>query len=369
MALRGSIATMPVEDVFEWAARRQISGRLLVERDDVTRTFWLSRGVAVWETSTVPEEQLGQILLRSGLIDERTLDGALLAQSTGAAAFGRILVAVGAVAETDMATILTIKVREALCEVAAWTDGTFDLDPAEPPAGGRVPVGVELVPCLALARSRQARWVEIRARIPADGLGFAVRDPASAVIAATGRVDGRRLIEVIDAGGSAGDAIAALAGERFATLDVLADLLAVGAIEIDPTRGRGDLGHASPAVLAQAIELRLADGDRAGALELAALALARLPADPLVRRLYREAERARVAELARALLGRHQVPQVRRSPAELDALELSDVERRLVRRVDGRWDLLSLIRTSPFGDVPTLLAFASLADRGILALS
>jgi hypothetical protein len=60
---------------------------------------------------------------------------------------------------------------------------------------------------------------------------------------------------------------------------------------------------------------------------------------------------------------------LRRSPAELDAAELSDIERRLAHRVDGRWDLLSLVRSSPFGEVPSLLAFATLAERGIIELS
>lgn len=375
MALRGSITTMPVEDVVAWAARHGATGRLVIERDDVARTFWLDRGVAVWATSNVPEEQLGQILLRSGLIDEQALAGALggplttTAGAAGATAFGQLLVAVGAIAETDLATILTTKVREALCEVVAWTEGTFDFEPVPPPAAGRVAVGVELTACLELARARAARWAEIRARIPGDGVGFVVRDPAAAVISATGRVDGRRLIEVLVAGGSAGDAIAALAGERFATLDVLADLLAAGAIELDPAGGKGDLAHARPRQLVEAVERRLEDGDRAGALALAAQALALHPADAEVRAAYKDAERARAAELARALLSRHRVPALRRSPAELDALELTDVERRLVSRVDGRWDLLTLVRTSPFGDVATLLAFAALAERGIVALS
>jgi hypothetical protein len=369
VSLRGAIATMPVDDVFEWAARRGATGRLVVERDDVVRTFWLDGGAAVWETSNVPEEQLGQILLRSGLVDEKILSDALDARTHENVAFGKILVRFGAVAEEHLTAILTIKIREALCEVAAWTDGWFDFDNEDAPVSNRVPVAVELPVCVAQARLRQPRWAEIRRTIPHDGLGFAVRDRGGVVIGATGRVDGAKLLDILEQGRSAGDAIAALAGERFAVLDVLTDLVQVGAITVDPARGRGDLSRASADVVVAAIESRLGDGDRAGALSLAARALAVAPADPEIRRLYKEAERARVTEVARSLLSRHQVPRLRRSPAELDALELSDIERRTARRVDGRWDLLSLVRSSPFGEVPTLLAFATLAERGIIALS
>jgi len=47
VSLRGAIATMPVDDVFEWAARRKVTVRLVVERDQVVRTFWLADGAAV----------------------------------------------------------------------------------------------------------------------------------------------------------------------------------------------------------------------------------------------------------------------------------------------------------------------------------
>jgi len=366
--LRGSIATMPVDDVFEWAARRRVTGRLMVEREGIVRTFWLAGGVAVWETSNVPEEQLGQILLRSGLVDERILAEALDAGTHENVAFGKVLVRMGAVQEDHLIAILGIKVREALCEVAAWSDGLFDFDATAVPASDRVPVAVELPPCLVLARIRHLRWEQLRMTLPHDAIAFTVQERNAVLAGATGRVDGPRLLAVLERGGTAGDAIAALAGERFATLDVLADLVAVGTIAIDP-RSRVDLSRVPPAELAAQIESRLGDGDRSGALTLAAKALAIAPDHARIRQLFRDAERARVTEVARAYLSRHQVPRLRRSPEELDALGLSDVERRLAHRIDGRWDLLSLVRSSPFGEVPTLLAFATLAERGIIALS
>jgi hypothetical protein len=173
---------------------------------------------------------------------------------------------------------------------------------------------------------------------------------------------------VLEGGATVGDAIAALAGERFAVLDVLADLVTMGAIAVDAERGKRNVPRTAAALQA-ALSLRDGDGDRAGALAVAAEALALAPGDTGIRRLYKEAERSRVTEVARALLSHHQVPTLRRSPGELDALELSDIERRTAHRVDGRWDLLSLVRSSPYGEVPTLLAFATLAERGIIALS
>jgi hypothetical protein len=50
------------------------------------------------------------------------------------------------------------------------------------------------------------------------------------------------------------------------------------------------------------------------------------------------------------------------------ALGLSDAEIELANRIDGRWDLLSLIRSANIREAEALLAFAHLAEVGVVAL-
>ena len=80
-------------------------------------------------------------------------------------------------------------------------------------------------------------------------------------------------------------------------------------------------------------------------------------------------ERARVGALARALLAPPRVPELRRTPDELAASELTDVERALLHAVDGRWDLLTLIDHAPVRSAEALLVYARLAERGIVELT
>ena len=49
-----------------------------------------------------------------------------------------------------------------------------------------------------MARKRQARWVEIRRTLRHDGLGFMVKNPSLVVFGASGRIDGARLLAVLE---------------------------------------------------------------------------------------------------------------------------------------------------------------------------
>jgi len=111
---------------------------------------------------------------------------------------------------------------------------------------------------------------------------------------------------------------------------------------------------------------RLRHGDRAGALAMAKQALHQDPNDPEVRKTFAQTERARVAEIAKQLLARHRVPRRVREPGPEMGLAPEEVE--LASRIDGRWDLLSLVRSASMREADALLAFARLAELGVVEL-
>jgi hypothetical protein len=110
------------------------------------------------------------------------------------------------------------------------------------------------------------------------------------------------------------------------------------------------------------------EGDRLGAFDLAGRAAALEPENRSAQELFRAAERALFAELSRELLASFRVPRLLVARTELDRIELSETERYLAGRVDGRWDLLSLMRASSVREAEALITFKRLADRGIIAL-
>ncbi|HTJ41799.1 MAG TPA: DUF4388 domain-containing protein [Kofleriaceae bacterium] len=363
MSLRGQVGTMALEDVLEWAVRRKVTGTLTCERNGRVRALAVQNGAVEWASSSMPEEQLGQILLATGGITEDGLADALGVRNETQVPLGRILLMVGAVREEDVVTALAAKIRESVSDLVTWTDGSFELDP-RPPLGGGVSAPINLDVCLTIARRRVQRWSAIRAAIPDDQVQFYARRTEPPEIDSP--IDATRVWALAIASETAARIVAACGGERYAVLDHLAQLITEGALGIDRrTKPRTE----SATELAQGARARLRTGDRAAALEMAERAKQLAPTDPDARSAHSAAERARVAEVARTLLAKHRVPRLRRSPAEIAEMELTDVERRLVHRIDGRWDLLSLIRTASVRESEALLAIAKLAERGVVELS
>ena len=363
MSLRGSLGTMSAEDVLEWISRRKLSAPITFERRGLVRSLVVEEGEIVWASSNRRDEQLGVILVRSGLVAERALADALEARAETGVPLGKVLLMSGLITEADLVEILATKIRETVTDVITWHDGQFDVVPrTQAQAGVVAQLKVEV--CLTVARRRAERMTEIMGILGADDVTFYVPPnipppPASPDDAH----DATKIWALAGDHHTAADIAASFSGERFAVYDRLAILVQAGQLVVD----RRQRERTNSAVeLAAGARGRLRGGDRAGALAMASQALHQDPSDPEVRKTFSQAERARVAEVAKQLFSRHRVPRRVKEPSA--SLGLSDAEIELANRVDGRWDLLSLIRSANVREAEALLAFAHLAELGVVEL-
>jgi hypothetical protein len=366
MSLRGSLGTMPAEDVLEWIGRRKLSAPITFERRGLVRSLVVEEGQIVWASSNRRDEQLGVILVKSGIVQERALADALEARAETGVPLGKVLLMSGLITEPDLVEILATKIRETVADVITWTDGQFDVVPRTQPQAGviaQLPIDV----CLTVARRRAERTTAIMGILGADDVTFYV--PPNVAPPSTHGTTGNDLVDVAKVWALAGDRhtaadiAAAFSGERYAVYDKLADMVKAGQLVID----RRHRERTNSAVeLAAGARGRLRGGDRAGALAMASQALHQDPSDSEVRKTFVQAERARVAEVAKQLLSRHRVPKRVKKPTA--TLGLTDAEIELANRIDGRWDLLSLIRAANMREAEALLAFAHLAEVGVIDL-
>src|SRR3569623_480329 len=138
MSLRGSLSTMSAEDVLEWTARRKISAPVTFERRELVRSLVIEEGQIVWARSNRRDEQLGVILVKSGLVAERARADALEARAETGVPLGNVLRMSGLITEADLVDILATKIRETVSDVITWNDGQFDVVPRQQPSTGVV---------------------------------------------------------------------------------------------------------------------------------------------------------------------------------------------------------------------------------------
>jgi hypothetical protein len=367
MSVRGALSTMPAEDVLEWVSRRKLSAPITFERRGIVRSLVIEDGAIVWASSNRRDEQLGVILVRSGIVAERQLADSLEARAETGVPLGKVLLMSGLLAEIDLIEILATKIRETVTDVVTWTEGTFDVVPRTqtPSTGVNAQLAIDV--CLTIARRRSPRMKEIMDVLGNDEITFYPPSSANPPAAEGGQViDAAKLWALACDRRSAAAIAATFSGERFATFDALAKLVRANQLVID----RRHRERTNSAVeLAAGARGRLRQGDRAGAFAMASQALHQDPADAEVRKTFSQIERARVAEIAKHLLARHRVPRRLRELSELPADHgLSPIELELAARIDGCWDLLSLVKTSSAREGEALLAFARLAQAGVVDL-
>src|SRR5882757_8121788 len=188
MSLRGGLATMPAEDVLEWAFRRKLSAPISFERRGVQRSLVIEDGVVVWASSNRRDEQLGVILVRSGVVAERALADALEARAETGVPLGKVLLMSGLITENELIEILATKIRETITDVLTWNEGQFDVVPrSQPPATGvnaQLPIEI----CLTVARRRSVRMTAVMDVLGSDDITFFVPPDVAAPAAETGQV-------------------------------------------------------------------------------------------------------------------------------------------------------------------------------------
>lgn len=366
---------MSVEDVLDWVDRRFVCGSLSIERGSVVRTFQFDSGYVTGASSNDPGEHLGKILISRGMISESQLNEAFKVQADTGVLLGKILLMVGFVDEAQLRVVLEEKVREGIFDALSWTEGTFKFEraPEEESAVSEFELSVNLRTTLEEGLARVEELQQLRRVIPSDELTLYLKDRD----ALTSPVDTReqelelaRLAEHVERGLTVNQIMLEEKALRFHTLRRLALLIDRGVVAIERRSEPRDQPVSAPRAvdLERAARGRAARGDRSGALEMARTALDMEPESVSLQKLHRELERSVFAELSRDLLSSFSVPRLLKSAHELAALDMTDNERYLAGRIDGRWDLLSLMRVSPLREVEALITFKRLADRGIISL-
>ena len=361
---------MPAADLFDWLDRRGVRAEIEVSRADVTRTFRVERGVMVGLSSNNPAEYLAQMLLNAGYLDEDGVKEMLELQAGSGMSLGKLLIVQRRVSETVLREVLETKLREGLFDCLAWPDGAFEVKPSDAPPALELDVRVPIRPALADGEHRASAWRAVREIIPHDDLRFRMTDPIWMEKVKPGSPSALLLGDVLR-----GLSVRGIILERhslaFPVVQRLAELMQRGIIQIiggaNPTR-RTLPSIPIPNAPAVTIKAKLEAGELRQALELARAASGAAPEDAELGKLRQDAERKLFAELSRALLTRYRVPKLLMGLDEIERVGLSDAERYLVGRIDGHWDLLSLMRVSPLREVEALLTFQELAEKGVISL-
>jgi hypothetical protein len=135
VALTGDVAACGgLLDIINLIKASAWSGALSVTARNTRRTIYFRNGEVRTASSNLPEDRLGQILYRFGVITRQQMDQALTKVGPGSK-MGRVLVQMGAITATDLYRWVTRQVEEIFYALMLVREGEFyfERDGKEPP--------------------------------------------------------------------------------------------------------------------------------------------------------------------------------------------------------------------------------------------
>ncbi|MCB1043354.1 MAG: DUF4388 domain-containing protein [Acidobacteria bacterium] len=370
MGLAGNLSTMSLAEIFQWLAIGSKTGTLLVEGTGITKRVFFESGAIASANSSDPKELMGQFLISSNKLTDRQLRVALEMQSRDQTMLGDILLKQNILTKDELLDILRTASEEVIYDLFVWTEGDFEFHDGKMPDREIVNFNLDVTHIILEGVRRADEWGRIREVFP-DGATI-VRPCVDNIVdklplsrndeRLLRLVDGERMIESIamDVRLTRFDVFKGL-------LDLFeAELIEVGSYE-ELTFHTGNGAKQDPIAAMLTTTKNLIDrGQTEQAEEMLSRLTKMAPQNPQTKNLEDALREKQFETTAKAMIRLEAVPELSMSVDAITRLPLSPEEGFVVSRVNGIWDVQSIIKIAPFDETVSLKIFKKFLDDGVV---
>jgi hypothetical protein len=430
MPLVGTLSTMPVADLLQWLASSGSTGILTFERNKVAKRIVFRDGQVIACSTAEPSELLGHFLVSRGKIGEDTLRAALARQEESGGHLGGILVELGALTGAELTASLTAKAEETIYSLFDIDEALFRFESCDI-SEERVPFPLDLRVEDILLRGMQRidEMREIRTVFNDPGIVLRRSHETPPEEIHRNRV-ARRIYDLVNGERTVAEILLHAHASEYLVTKFLFQLLRNGMVEVakavrpEPTPHRSGTAPSlpePPAPVAAGAVVRGPSGNRSVSPAAATVTATRPAAQPAVHvsssiapppvdpraslesdlevagnlvkrgefdaaieilnetykahpgdqtlgRLLAEAEACFLEKAYRHLLPAGKVPVLLRPAEDLATEQISPEEYFLLSRIDGTWDVKSIIQVTPMREVDVVRTLKRMREKGFIEL-
>jgi hypothetical protein len=382
MALSGNLKTMLPGDLLQWLSLGQKTGTLVISNKRVEKKIFFRKGRIISSASNDPREYLGQFLMSHGYLSEPELKKAMEVQVQSGILLGKILVMIDVISQENLQRLMRLKAEEEIYDIFLWQDGDFVFLDDELPTQEMIPLTVDVTGIIMEGTRRVDEWGRIRELIPHEAV---VPVPLKEMDAVDEEVE-EQIVRAIDGKRTIAEIVLESRSSPFVVSSTVAALMRYGQVRLaDPgeqkaakvaeenaadgvTRREFNEDDEIQALLnAAQAALRARDFEKTQRLLRAAQNLD--PNHPKVRAAIKGAETVILNELRAQGITDSRIPTVAKPIEEITQMNFSPNEGFILSRINGQWDIGSLIKISPIRETDALLIFYRLYRDGIIAFS
>jgi uncharacterized protein DUF4388 len=374
MAIQGTLKTMSLTDLLQFLAAGRKSGTLKFDRGNVSKQVYFENGMIVGSKSNDPREYLGQVLMHYGKVDENQLQAAREIQRKSGARLGEVLVQQGFLTEDEVLEILKTRTLDAIYDLFVWNEGDFEFYDDEPLPADLIVIEVEPTNVIMEGIYRLDELARYRTLVPSDRSVIEL-GPGWTSSLKLGK-EYRRILYFVEKRMSVAEICYHMHASAFHVYGQLYTLIAEGVARVG-----GELPEESMPKVAAVEDLpesvqemvwsaqKKLDTDPEAALAIVQKALEQQPNNTDAQELLLVAEDRYVKHVFANDLLPQAVPQLLVAPSDLQLQQIDPQEGFVLSRINGSWDIQSILSICPFREADCLRMIRDLLKRGIIGLT
>jgi Domain of unknown function (DUF4388) len=373
MAIKGTLKTMSLTDLLQFLAAGRKSGTLKFDHGKITKQVYFKNGLIVGSKSNDPREYLGQVLLHYGKVDDGQLKTAREVQRTSGAKLGEVLVQQGFLTEAEVLAILKTRTLDAIYDLFVWTDGEFEFYDDEPPPEDLLLIEVEPTNLIMEGIYRIDELARYKTLVPSDRSVLELNAGWTSSLK-LGK-EYRQILYFVEKRMSVAEICYHMHASAFHVYGQLYTLISEGVARVT-----GELPEGTPAPVAEVEDLpesvtemvwsaeRKLEQDPEAALLIVQKALQQQPNNPEAQSLLPVAEEKYIKHIYNTGLSPKAVPQLLVAPTELTTQQIDPQEGFVLSRINGSWDIQSILSICPFREADCLRMIKKLMERGVIGI-
>ncbi len=369
MGLQGNLKTIVLSDVLQWISTSRKTGILHIRgTQGITKRIFFRGGLICSTASSDPREYLGHFLISRGYLTEDQLNKAMETQIQTGIKLGKVLVMVGILEEEELVSMLRLKAEENLYGLFLWDEGEFTFEDLPDIDEDMIHMTLDVTSLIMEGIRRKDEWSRIRRVVRSDGVIFRkVRGKEKAAGSALKGFD-QRAFALFDGSRSLAEAALELHATEFQISAAAYSLAERGFLE-----AAGEKEGAEEAAytdiqrrLLDEAEKALEDRRFEEAVNLYKYLFKHLPEDEEVNRGLALAEEGSCQLFFKESVPLSSVLELAVPLEKLARENISPHEGFLASRVNGTWDIASILKVSPMAERQALKAIRKLLNKGIL---
>lgn len=366
MSLSGRLDTMDLPEVLQWVTIGRKTGALSFVREKIKVHIFLKEGRIISSASNDPTKQLGQFLLFQGKVTEPQLKRAFEIHLQTRGMLGKILVEENLVSREDVEKALVTRTEEVIYDLFLWEDGHFHFSPVEYNEKELILISVDINSLLFEGIRRKDEWKRIRAVFPHNDVVLSLRSGADLKSLSLNPLQ-KKLLYLLTLRKPLSEIILELHGSDFLVCFEMFQLYEQGLVEIVEARPK-PAEPASPAELFNR-GLELVQNRRFQEAIAAFQGVLKLdPQNTWASEQIDKAEAALCQEYYRTSTPPGKVPYFVVPESILTRHNLTHEEGFVASRINGTWDVKSIVMLSPLREIEILQVLDKLLKLDLIAL-